>query len=161
MPKTTSTSDEPAYRFWRDVCTGESKWYINIVACAPVLVYKAFELYILPTALVALNRCAKFLHGCCWSEACCGEYVFEDHSFDSMDALGPALKASFKMVDWVRARDLDRLPNSGPPMDQDVTPIRAAGVLAYTFSFLCTVYMGVHEVINLSTVVDGVYPPPP
>jgi hypothetical protein len=128
--------------------------------CVPVLVYKAFELYILPTVVVELNRGAQFLHACCWSEGCCGKYVFEDHTFDTIEALGPALMSQFSRVDWVRARDLDRLPNSGPPMEQDMTPSRAAGVLAYTFSFLTTVYMGVHEVIDVADIIDGAPPPP-
>ena len=153
--------------FWQKVCRGEAHFLLNILFCLPVLAYKAVELYIVPTAIVSLNRAMGCLHQCVWWESCCGPFAWTDPDFgpttgdpNGNAALGKELE--HLQVEWVRAEDLEREPSSGPPMEQDMTPTRAAGVLAYTSSFFCAVYMAIREVIEINnTGAGGAVPPFP
>ena len=147
--------------FWMRVCRGEAGIWLNALCCTPVLLYKSIELYIVPTTIVVLNRLAGCIHACVWMDGMCGKFEFTDETFEGARALGPELAAKFPDAEWVRAKDLIRDPASGTPFEQDMTPTRAAGVLAYTFSACCAVYMAVTKVYNIDNFSDASPPPPP
>lgn len=127
---------------------------LNMLCCIPVLLWKAIEIYVIPTFALLVKRTANFFRNClcCWS-------VYTDTSFEGPHALGKEVTAD--NVEWLRAHELKRNPSSGPPREQDMTPTRAAGALAYTCSFICTIYMGILEVFDLSWIGAQDHPPPP
>ena len=127
---------------------------LNIVCCIPVLLWKAIDIYVLPTFTILAQRIINFTR----PFLCCGS-VYIDTSFEGPNALGKEISAD--QVEWLRAHELERNPSSGPPREQDMTPTRAAGALAYTCSFLCTIYMGILEVFDVSWIGAHDHSPPP
>ena len=68
---TTAGVEVEKMSFWQKVCRGEAGLLLNILFCLPVLVYKAFELLILPTAIVCFNRAVSCVHHGIWLPLCC------------------------------------------------------------------------------------------